>query len=145
MSRLQTILVALTLLGSFWSANADMAYYLDVNGAELGSGVTNGGVYDAGGTNWSTDSTGESGTTTDQTVSHGGTLIFSAGTDASGASYTVDGSAGQTQGGIAVQDGNVNFTATGSLFWRRHRYDRRRHELELQLSELGFLCADDDL
>ena len=91
-------------------------YYLDVNGATAGCGVTNGGVYDAGGTNWTTDSTGNSSTSGNQTVNHGGTLVFSAGTDASGLNYTITGNAGQTQGGIRVQDGNVNFTATGTFF-----------------------------
>jgi autotransporter-associated beta strand protein len=98
------------------SCPAATSYYLDVNGATPGSGVIQGGSYDAGGTNWSTDSTGGSATDNNQTVSHGGTLIFSAGTDAAGLTYTVNGSAGQTQGGISVQEGNVNFTASGSFF-----------------------------
>lgn len=91
-------------------------YYLDANGSLPGSGVTNNGVYDGGGTNWTTDVTGSSVTSSDQTVNHGGTLVFSAGTDASGISYTVTGNVSQTQGGIRVQDGNVNFIATGSFF-----------------------------
>ena len=104
---------ALCLLGSVLSASATTAYYLDVNGSAAGSGVTNGGVYDAGGTNWSTDSTGGSAC---GLFSGRNLPVFSAGTDAAGLSYTITGNIGQTSGGLVVQDGNVTFNASGTFF-----------------------------
>jgi len=95
------------------AASAATPYYLDVNGSLPGCGVTNGGVYDAGGTNWTTDSTGGSAAVT---FAGRSTPVFSAGTDASGLTYTITGNIGQTSGGMTFAEGNVNFIAGGSFF-----------------------------
>ena len=105
------MLVALWLLTSGRLSAAN--YYLNLNGAVAGSGVTNNGVYDAGGINWTTDSTGGSAT---GTFAGRNTPVFSTGTDAASLSYTITGNIGQTSGGMIVGEGNVNFIAGGSFF-----------------------------
>ena len=87
------MLVALWLLTSGRLSAAN--YYLNLNGAVAGSGVTNNGVYDAGGINWTTDSTGGSAT---GTFAGRNTPVFSTGTDAASLSYTITGNIGQTSG-----------------------------------------------
>ena len=97
----------------FLSQTPAASYYLDVNGSMPGSGATNNGFYDAGGTNWSTDSTGGSAT---GLFPMRNAVVFSAGTDGAGLNYTITGNIGQIDDGLAVQDGNVTFTASGTFF-----------------------------
>lgn len=92
-------------------------YYFDVNGTTAGSGVLDGSSHAAGASIWNTsaDGTGTiSGTV--GTAFRGHTLVFSAGTDAAGAGYTMTGFGTSYQmTGIRIEEGNVSLVG-GSGF-----------------------------
>ena len=83
--------------------------FFDVNSASAGSGVTGGVVYSLSAANFSTSSAGN---TTSSTWVDGKRLIFSAGTDAAGVSYTASVDRAIAAKGILVQEGNVTITHT---------------------------------
>lgn len=92
-------------------------YFFDVNGTTAGSGVVDGSSHAAGGSIWNTlaDGTGTI-TGTVGTAFRGHTLVFSAGTDAAGASYTMTGFGTSYQmTGIRIEEGNVSLVG-GSGF-----------------------------
>ena len=94
-----------SLLLATLPARAQLLYW-DSNGATTGAGATPTGIW---GTDlfWSTDPLGELATA-GWTI--GGTAIFSAGADASGA-FTVNVSGTQTAGGMLVEEGAVSVAA----------------------------------
>ena len=89
-------------------------YYFDVNGSGSDSGITNGGVYATSttATNWTASSAGTAATAA---FADRNSLIFSAGTDAAGLSYTVSGSLSQPNL-IDVEDGYLTLSASWSGF-----------------------------
>jgi len=90
-------------------------YYFDANGPTTGSGVTNGGSYDASitGTTWSTSS---AGTLITGQAADRNSLVFCAGNDASGLTYTVTGNLSQP-GSLSIEEGSVLITAAFDFFW----------------------------
>ncbi|MEN9841654.1 MAG: hypothetical protein RL376_1454, partial [Verrucomicrobiota bacterium] len=103
------LLLGLVHLGLLRAAD----YYLDVNGTTPGSGITTGSSYNGTLALW-TPTTDGTGTLVVPPGRQG--LVFSAGVDASGKAYTVNGGLGQVGQGITVQDGQVTLSGGGTFF-----------------------------
>jgi autotransporter-associated beta strand protein len=107
---------AVTSLMAMAAPTDAAVYYLDVNGALAGSGITNGGSYNWTGSNlWSTDANGAAGLTNPFT---GGThtAVFSADTDAAGDAYTIQLQGTTWIGGLTVEEGNLTIDVNNKNF-----------------------------
>ena len=95
-----------TLVGLLVAGGAQaQTYYLDVNSTTNGSGIVEGGSYDGAIANpvWSTTAAGTAATAVRVSRKP---LVFSAGTDATGVTYTVTGNLGEP-GPITIEEGNI--------------------------------------
>ncbi|MEZ0276919.1 MAG: autotransporter-associated beta strand repeat-containing protein, partial [Roseimicrobium sp.] len=91
-------------------------YYWDINGATPGAGgpVVTGDWNSTLGTNWSTDPTGSSATAA-WAGTGADTAVFSAGTDATGASVvTINQGGNIVLGALTVQEGNITINAASA-------------------------------
>lgn len=88
-------------------------YWDRVNGSGAGTGATLSGVWDTATTsNWNTNSGGTGSRTT---FTAGRDAVFSAGTSATGQTYTVTVSGTQSTSSIVVEEGTVTFTGGTAL------------------------------
>jgi len=87
-------------------------YYLDVNSTTNGSGIVEGGSYAVSGTYWTTTAAG-TGTLVNYVDRN--SMVFAAGTDATGLNYTITGSISQPNL-ISIEEGIVTLAATWSAY-----------------------------
>lgn len=112
---LTPVILAVTLgiiaLVALPRAAAQTTFYWDRNGSSSGAGNTDAtlsGIWDTTTTaNWNTNS---GGITAPETFTSGGNAVFSAGTSASGRTYTITVSGTQNTSRINVQEGTVTFS-----------------------------------
>lgn len=96
--------------GTLLVGRAQSTFYWDRNGSPSGAGTTTAtlnGTWNTTTSNWNTDS---GGSTSTENFTSGGNAVFSAGTSATGVSYTITVSGTQNANSINVEEGTVTFS-----------------------------------
>lgn len=96
---------------------AQVTFYWDRNGSPMGAGsstATLNGTWDTTTSNWNDSSAGSG--STNKFIS-GSNAVFSAGTSASGATYTVNVSGTQNANSVTVEEGSVTFSNGTINLW----------------------------